>query len=103
VICPSVTVSYDCWDVTSSQALTRNGGSDPVGLMSMVTYAEQHYGGNPNAVYVTGESSGAMMTNVLLAEYPDVSKAGAAFMACRTTASTPAPSAGGTPPAPAAG
>ncbi len=80
VIYPSVTASYDCWDVTSSQALTRNGGSDPVGLMSMITYAEQHYGGNPGAVYVTGESSGAMMTNVMLAEYPDVFKAGAAFM-----------------------
>jgi poly(hydroxyalkanoate) depolymerase family esterase len=80
VIYPSVTASYDCWDVTSSQALTRNGGSDPVGLMSMITYTEQHYGGNPNQVYVTGESSGAMMTNVMLADYPDVFKAGAAFM-----------------------
>ncbi len=27
---PSVTRSYDCWDVTSAQALTRNGGSDPI-------------------------------------------------------------------------
>jgi poly(hydroxyalkanoate) depolymerase family esterase len=80
VIYPSVTRSYDCWDVTSSQALTRNGGSDPVGLMSMITYTEQHYGGNPNQVYVTGESSGAMMTNVMLGDYPDVFKAGAAFM-----------------------
>jgi hypothetical protein len=48
--------------------------------MSMITYTEQHYGGNPNAVYVTGESSGGMMTNVMLADYPDVFKAGAAFM-----------------------
>jgi len=80
VIYPSVTRSGSCWDVSSSQALTRNGGSDPVGLMSMITYAEQHYGGNPNQVYVTGASSGAMMTNVLLADYPDVFKAGAAFM-----------------------
>jgi hypothetical protein len=31
-------------------------------------------------VYVTGESSGGMMTNVMLADYPDVFKAGAAFM-----------------------
>jgi acetylxylan esterase len=60
VIYPSVTRSGSCWDVSSSQALTRNGGSDPVGLMSMITYTEQHYGGNPNAVYVTGASSGAM-------------------------------------------
>ncbi len=59
---------------------TNPGGSDPVGLMSMITYTEQHYGGNPNAVYVTGESSGGMMTNVMLADYPDVFKAGAAFM-----------------------
>jgi acetylxylan esterase len=80
VIYPSVTRSGSCWDVSSSQALTRNGGSDPVGLMSMITYTEQHYGGNANQVYVTGASSGAMMTNVMLADYPDVFKAGAAFM-----------------------
>ena len=80
VIYPSVTRSGGCWDVSSSQALTRNGGSDPVGIMSMITYAEQHYGGNPNRVYVTGASSGAMMTNVMLGDYPDVFKAGAAFM-----------------------
>jgi hypothetical protein len=46
----------------------------------MITYAEQHYGGNSSRVYVTGASSGAMMTNVMLADYPDVFKAGAAFM-----------------------
>ncbi|AUG81866.1 esterase [Kitasatospora sp. MMS16-BH015] len=80
VIYPSTNPSGSCWDVSSGQALTRGGGSDPVGLMSMITYAEQHYGGNVNAVYVTGESSGAMMTNVMLADYPDVFKAGAAFM-----------------------
>ncbi|RKT19911.1 poly(hydroxyalkanoate) depolymerase family esterase [Streptomyces sp. 1114.5] len=80
VIYPSTNPSGSCWDVSSDQALTRNGGSDPVGLMSMITYAEQHYGGNADAVYVTGESSGGMMTNVMLADYPDVFKAGAAFM-----------------------
>ncbi|GAA0670844.1 hypothetical protein GCM10010193_23760 [Kitasatospora atroaurantiaca] len=80
VIYPSTNPNGSCWDVSSGQALTRNGGSDPVGLMSMITYTEQHYGGNANAVYVTGESSGGMMTNVMLADYPDVFKAGAAFM-----------------------
>jgi poly(hydroxyalkanoate) depolymerase family esterase len=80
VIYPSTNPGGSCWDVSSSQALTRNGGSDPVGLMSMITYTEQHYGGNPNSVFVTGESSGGMMTNVMLADYPDVFKAGAAFM-----------------------
>ncbi len=80
VIYPSTNPGGSCWDVSSSQALTRNGGSDPVGLMSMITYTEQHYGGNPGSVYVTGESSGGMMTNVMVADYPDVFKAGAAFM-----------------------
>ena len=80
VIYPSVTRSGSCWDVSSSQALTRNGGSDPVSIMSMVSYAEQHYNGDSARVYVTGASSGAMMTDVLLGDYPDVFQAGAAFM-----------------------
>jgi poly(hydroxyalkanoate) depolymerase family esterase len=46
----------------------------------MITYAEQHYGANPNQVYVTGASSGGMMTDVMLGDYPDVFKAGAVFM-----------------------
>jgi acetylxylan esterase len=80
VIYPSVTRSGSCWDASSTQALTRNGGSDPAGIMSMITYAEQHYGGDPSRVYITGASSGAMMTDVMLGDYPDVFKAGSAFM-----------------------
>ncbi|GHO99637.1 hypothetical protein KSF_096850 [Reticulibacter mediterranei] len=80
VIFPSVTRSGQCWDVYSNQGLARNGGSDNTGLISMITYVEQHNNGDPNNVYVTGASSGAMMTNVMLAEYPDVFKAGSAFM-----------------------
>ena len=80
VIYPSATRSGQCFDVSSPQALRRGGGSDPVGIMSMVTYVIQSYGANANRVYVTGASSGAMMTNVLLGDYPDVFKAGAAFM-----------------------
>jgi len=80
VIYPSVTRAGTCFDVSSAQALTRNGGSDPVSIMSMITYTEQHYSGNPSRVYVTGASSGAMMTDVMLGDYPDVFQAGAAFM-----------------------
>ena len=84
VIYPSVSLpparSLQCWDVSTPQGLTRNGGGDSQGLISMVTYVEQHNNGNPKRVYVTGISSGAMMTNVMLAEYPDVFKAGSAFM-----------------------
>jgi hypothetical protein len=46
----------------------------------MVTYVQRQYGGDPNRVYATGSSSGGMMTNEMLALYPDVFKAGAAFM-----------------------
>ena len=80
VIFPSVTRSGSCWDVYSNQGLARNGGSDNTGLISMINYVEQHNNGDASNVYVTGASSGAMMTNVMLAEYPDVFKAGSAFM-----------------------
>lgn len=56
------------------------GGSDPVSIMSMVTHAQQQYGGDPGQVYATGSSSGGMMTQHMLAIYPDVFKAGASFM-----------------------
>ncbi|MFF5228891.1 PHB depolymerase family esterase [Dactylosporangium sp. NPDC000521] len=79
VVYPSATRSGNCFDVSSPQALRRGGGSDPVGIMSMVTYVLQHNNGDPERVFVTGASSGAMMTNVLLGDYPDVFKAGAAF------------------------
>jgi poly(hydroxyalkanoate) depolymerase family esterase len=80
VIYPSATRSGQCFDVSSAQALRRNGGSDPVGIKSMVDYVISSYGANSSRVYVTGASSGAMMTNVMLGNYPDVFKAGAAFM-----------------------
>jgi endo-1,4-beta-xylanase len=80
IVFPEATRSGQCFDVSSPQALTRGGGSDPVGILSMVDYAKQHYNVDPARVFVTGFSSGAMMTNVLAAEYPDVFAAGSAFM-----------------------
>ncbi|WP_290052112.1 extracellular catalytic domain type 1 short-chain-length polyhydroxyalkanoate depolymerase [Amycolatopsis solani] len=69
-----------CFDTWSDAAKHRGGGSDPVSIVSMVTYTEQHYGGDPSRVFATGSSSGGMMTNEMLALYPDVFQAGAAFM-----------------------
>ncbi|KOV87200.1 PHB depolymerase family esterase [Nocardia sp. NRRL S-836] len=69
-----------CFDTWSDAAKRRGGGSDPVSIVSMVTYVEQRYGGDPARVFATGSSSGGMMTNEMLALYPDVFKAGAAFM-----------------------
>ncbi|WP_406070254.1 PHB depolymerase family esterase [Micromonospora sp. NBC_01638] len=79
VIYPSVTRSSKCWDVASPQALRRGGGSDPVGLMAMVDYVRQRYAADPARIFATGTSSGAMMTNVMLGDYPDVFAAGASF------------------------
>ncbi|MGA5765723.1 PHB depolymerase family esterase [Nonomuraea bangladeshensis] len=80
VVYPSATRSGSCFDVSSPQALRHDGGSDPVGIVSMVRYVQQRYNADPARTYVTGASSGGMMTNVLLGAYPDVFKAGAAFM-----------------------
>ncbi|WP_433228211.1 extracellular catalytic domain type 1 short-chain-length polyhydroxyalkanoate depolymerase [Micromonospora sp. CA-248260] len=76
VIYPSVTRSSKCWDVSSPQALRRNGGSDPVGLKSMIDYVRNRYPVDANRIGVAGFSSGAMMTNVMAGVYPDVFNAG---------------------------
>lgn len=68
-----------CWDVESNKAWTRSGGGDSDAIKQMVTYAVSKYGANPNRVYATGDSSGGMMTELLLALYPDIFKAGSAF------------------------
>lgn len=69
-----------CFDTWSEAAKRRGGGSDPVSIVSMVNHVVQRYGGDAGRVFATGSSSGGMMTNHMLALYPDVFKAGAAFM-----------------------
>jgi acetylxylan esterase len=73
------TTNNKCWDVFSNASLMHNGGSDSAGIISMVKYTISTYGADANRVYAMGTSSGAMMTNVLLAAYPDVFKAGSAW------------------------
>jgi poly(hydroxyalkanoate) depolymerase family esterase len=80
VIYPSASKKGSCFDSWSAESHTRGGGSDPVSLMSMITYVEKQYNGDPNRVYVTGSSGGGMETNIMLGNYPDVFKAGAVFM-----------------------
>ncbi|WP_328710230.1 PHB depolymerase family esterase [Microbispora hainanensis] len=79
IVVPEATRSGQCFDVSTPAALRRDGGSDSTGIMSMVSWARQRYNVDPNRIVVSGFSSGAMMTNVLAAEYPDVFSAGAAF------------------------
>ena len=85
IVFPEATRSGQCFDDYSPAALTRGGGSDPVGIMSMVSYTRSHYNIDSNRIFVAGVSSGAMMTNVMAAEYPDVFKAGSAFMGVPAT------------------
>lgn len=79
LVLPEATRDGRCFDVSTPAGLTRNGGSDSTGIMSMVGWARQHYDVDPARVVVSGFSSGAMMTTVLAAQYPDVFVAGAAL------------------------
>lgn len=60
-------------------ALKHDGGGDSQTIINMVKYAVDKYGGDANRTFVTGTSSGAMMTNVLVGAYPDVFKAGSVY------------------------
>ncbi|KAJ2997064.1 hypothetical protein NUW58_g773 [Xylaria curta] len=71
--------SGTCWDVSSKEALTHNGDADSNSIVNMVSYTLGKYNGDKSRVFATGTSSGAMMTNVLAAAYPDVFAAGIAY------------------------
>ncbi|RYP92799.1 hypothetical protein DL770_001079 [Monosporascus sp. CRB-9-2] len=68
-----------CWDVSSNATLSHDGGGDSLGIASMARWALERYNGDPARVFVTGVSSGAMMTQVLVGAYPDLFAAGSAF------------------------
>lgn len=80
VIYPSATKRGNCFDVWSDAARHRDGGSDPVSIVSMVNHVKKHHHANPRRVFATGGSSGAMATGALLVLYPEIFAAGAAFM-----------------------
>lgn len=62
VIYPESPYSGTCWDVSSKGALTHDGGGDSNSIANMVTYTLDKYKGDASKVFVTGSSSGAMMT-----------------------------------------
>ncbi|RYP32644.1 hypothetical protein DL766_003864 [Monosporascus sp. MC13-8B] len=79
VIYPESPYSGTCWDVSSRQTLTHNGTGNSNSIANMVYYTIGRYNADPAKVFVTGMSSGAMMTNVLAATYPDVFAAGIVY------------------------
>jgi acetylxylan esterase len=65
--------SQQCWDVNTNETrAVHNGGGDALGLANVARYAIQNWGVPASKVFVTGSSSGAMMTNVMAAAYPDL-------------------------------
>ncbi|KIJ24592.1 carbohydrate esterase family 1 protein, partial [Sphaerobolus stellatus SS14] len=72
-----------CWDVITKATLTHNGGGDSLSIVSMVLFTKfpdvSKPGGDSSRTYISGTSSGSMMTNVLIGVYPDVFKGGLAF------------------------
>jgi poly(hydroxyalkanoate) depolymerase family esterase len=71
--------SRNCWDVATTASLTHGMPSETKAIVDQVKYAITKHNANANRVYVMGASSGAMVTQALLAVYPDVFKAGAEF------------------------
>ncbi|KAI0373431.1 alpha/beta-hydrolase [Pilatotrama ljubarskyi] len=76
VLFPSSPHSGTCWDVSSDETLTHNGGSDSLSIANAARYAIANWGVDPDRVFAVGTSSGAMMTSVLAGAYPDIFKAG---------------------------
>ncbi|CZT52939.1 related to feruloyl esterase B precursor (subclass of the carboxylic acid esterases) [Rhynchosporium secalis] len=79
VLYPSSPSSGGCWDVASITSLTHDKGGDSKTIVNMVAYTIKKYGGDADRVYVTGSSSGAMMSNVLAGAYPNIFKAISAY------------------------
>jgi len=68
----------NCWDVGTTKSLTHDGGGDTQAVALMVKYTLNKYNGDAGRVYIMGGSGGAMLTQAMLAVYPDVFRAGAA-------------------------
>ncbi|KAL1893674.1 hypothetical protein Cpir12675_004021 [Ceratocystis pirilliformis] len=70
-----------CWDVSSPATLSHDGNGDSTSIANMVRYAvqEPNIAADPKRVFVTGISSGAMMTNVLSAAYPELFAAATSY------------------------
>ncbi|KAG8996719.1 hypothetical protein FRB93_000691 [Tulasnella sp. JGI-2019a] len=79
VVYPNSPRAGSCFDVNTAATLTHDGGGDSQGIASMVTYSIATYGVSASHVYVTGTSSGAMMTNVMSGSYPELFQAASIY------------------------
>ncbi|KAL4807302.1 Acetylxylan esterase A [Aspergillus unguis] len=79
VIYPESPYEGGCWDVSSESTLTHDGGGNSNSIANMVDWTVEQYSADTSRIYVTGTSSGAMMTNVMAATYPNLFAAGIAY------------------------
>jgi acetylxylan esterase len=79
LIYPRTQRDSSCWDVSSSESTKHDNNGDSHSIANMVRYALKKYSADPARVYATGLSSGAMMTQNLMATYPDIFAGGSAF------------------------
>nr|8IY8_A Chain A, Feruloyl esterase [Aspergillus sydowii]8IY8_B Chain B, Feruloyl esterase [Aspergillus sydowii]8IYB_A Chain A, Feruloyl esterase [Aspergillus sydowii]8IYB_B Chain B, Feruloyl esterase [Aspergillus sydowii]8IYC_A Chain A, Feruloyl esterase [Aspergillus sydowii]8IYC_B Chain B, Feruloyl esterase [Aspergillus sydowii] len=79
LVYPGSNDDFHCWDVATAESLTHDGGSDSRSIVNMVQYTLDKYSGDSSKVFTTGSSSGAMMSLVLAAAYPDVFSGVAAY------------------------
>jgi acetylxylan esterase len=78
VIYPNANSNDSCFDVHSIGTLSHDSTGDACGIISMVKYAIKTFQADSTHVFVTGHSSGGMMTMVLMGSYPEVFRAGSA-------------------------
>jgi poly(3-hydroxybutyrate) depolymerase len=78
---PSPPHDNNFWDVASTKTLSHDGrwGGGSNGIANMLKYTLTKYNADPKRVFVTGTSSGAMMTNVMRAVYPNFIAAGSGY------------------------
>jgi len=67
----------NCFDNHSAKTLKRDGGSESQTISNMVKWAVKKFNADPKRVFLTGSSSGGIMTDVLAGTYPDLFAAGA--------------------------
>jgi acetylxylan esterase len=72
IVYPNANSSDSCFDVHSEGTLHHDSAGDACGIVSMVKYAVKTYNADSTRVFVTGHSSGGMMTNVMIGAYPEV-------------------------------
>jgi poly(hydroxyalkanoate) depolymerase family esterase len=91
--------SSECWNFFVKSDYQRGAG-EPLSIKQGIDWMVSHHGINTSRIYVTGLSSGAAMTNVMLATYPDVFAAGAPLAGvpykCATTVGSSLMCNGGT-------